>query len=69
MHKRTFLESLASNSKGPIKYVSPNNRPYQTRSTLVDINPNETRFFFLFIVSVNKCGGSCNTFDDSYARI
>ena len=25
--------------------------------------------FFLFTVSVNKCGGSCNTFDDSYARV
>ena len=54
LHKRTFLESLASNSKGPMKCVSPNNRPYQTRSTLVDINSNETRFFFyLPLVLIN----------------
>ena len=26
-------------------------------------------FFYPFIVSVNKCGGSCNTIDEPYAQV
>ena len=61
---RSFCESLAFNSKGHIKCVYLNNRPCQARTTL-DINFNETLFYPL-TVSVNKCGGSCNTINDSY---
>ena len=25
--------------------------------------------FYPFIVSINKCGGNCNTVDDPYARV
>ena len=64
----SFGESLISNSKGPIKYVSLNNHPCQARSNLVNINSNET-LFYPFIVSANKCIRSCNTIDDPYARI
>lgn len=39
-----FSESLASNSKGRIRCVSLSNQLCPTRSTLVDINPNETVF-------------------------
>ena len=59
----SFDESLASNSKGCLKSISLNNRPYQTRQTLVDINSSETHFIHL-LISANKCGGSCNTTDD-----
>ena len=45
-----------------------NNHPYKARPTLVDINSYET-LFYPFIVSVKKCGGSCNTIYDSYARV
>ena len=61
-------DSLASNSKGSIKCVSPNNRPCQTRPTLIDIHSNEP-LFYPFTVSINKCGGSCDTIDDPYAHV
>ena len=46
-----FGESLASNSEGRIKYVSPKNLLCQARPTPVDINSNET-LFNPFTVSV-----------------
>ena len=57
-----------SNSEGRLKCVTLNNRPCQTRSRLVSINSSET-LFYPFTVSVNKCGESCNTIDDPYARV
>ena len=64
----TFSESLISNSKELIKCLTLNNRPCQARPTLVNINSNETHFY-LFTVSGNKCGGSCNTIDGLYAQV
>ena len=40
----------------------------QARLTLVNTTINET-LFYPFTVSVNKCGGSCYTADDPYARV
>ena len=37
----SFGESLTFNSKGPMKYVSLNNEPCQTRPTLVNINSDK----------------------------
>ena len=51
-----FDRSLASNSKGPIKCLS------------LKINHVKLTLFYPFTVSVNKCGGSCKTVDDSYAQ-
>ena len=65
---RTFDESLAINSKGPIICIYLNDKPCQTRPTLINTNFNKT-LFYLFIVSVDKCGGSCNTIDHSYAQV
>ena len=53
-------------SEGSIKCVSLNNQPCQARPTLVEINCNET-LLYPFTVSVNKCGGSYNAIDHSYA--
>ena len=39
-----FGESLPSNSEGGIKFVSLKNRRCQARTTLIDINSNETPF-------------------------
>ena len=67
----SFGESFGiffGNSKGNIKCVFLNNRPCQTRSTLVNINSNEP-LYYLFTVSVIECGGSCNTIDDPYVRV
>ena len=55
-------ESLVSNSKGHIKYVSLNNWPCPARPTLVNINSNEY-LYYSFIVSGNTCKGRCNTID------
>ena len=68
-----FGRPLASNYKQPIKCVSLTNRPCQTRSTLFNVNSNETLFnetrltlvnvnsnetvFYPFTVCVNKCFG------------
>ena len=61
----SFGGSVAFDS---IKCAFLNNRLYQARQTLVDINSNEP-LYYPFTVSVNKCGRSCSTIDDSYARI
>ena len=61
----SFGESLNYNSKRPIKCLTLNNRPCQARPILVNINSDET-FFYPFTVSVNKCGGICNTIDDAW---
>ena len=65
---RSFGESLVSNSEGRIKWVSLNNRPCQAEPILININSNKT-LYYPFTVSVSKCGGSCNTIDDPYARV
>ena len=61
-------EHLVFNPKGPINCVSLNNQPCKARPTLVNINYNQPLFYPLTI-SVNNCGGGCNTMDDPYARV
>ena len=39
----------------------------QTRATLVNTNSNQS-LYYPFTVRVNKYDGSCNIFDDRYAR-
>ena len=48
--------------------VSLNNQTCKARPTLVNINSDET-LFYPFTVTVNKCGGSFITTDDSYSRV
>ena len=67
LRTRLFGESLSSNFKLCIKWVSLNNRPFEDRqlnkiATLSNINSNEP-LYYPFTVSVKKCGGSCNTTD------
>ena len=63
----SFSASLTFNYKETIKYVSLNNQPCQATPKLVDKNSDETLFYSL-IVSANKCGESCNNFNDLYLR-
>ena len=51
-----------------MKLVSLNNHPYQVTPLLVNINSDKTLFYW-FTISVNKCGGSCNTIHDPYSRV
>ena len=50
------------------KYVSLDHQPCQARSLDIDINSNEALYYW-FTVSVNKCGGRCNSTDDGYAWV
>ena len=65
---KSFGELLASNFEGSIKCVSLNNRPCQARPTNVNSSFNIT-LFYSFTVSVNRCGGRCNTIYDPYVRV
>ena len=56
------------NSRARIKCVSLNNLSSQARPTLVNVNSNEP-LYYLFNVSVDKCGESCNTIDNPYTRV
>ena len=48
-----FSESLAT------KCVLLNNEPCMVRSSLIDLNPAELKYY-PFIVSLDKCTGSCD---------
>ena len=64
----SFGESIAFNSKGPINCVSINNQLCQDRSTLIDINSNQT-LLYPYTLTVNRRGGSCNNINDPSARV
>ena len=65
---RKFDKSITSGSKVTLKCVSLNNPPCQAKPTLVDITSYDI-LFYPFTGSLHKCSGSCNTIDDSYARV
>ena len=44
------------------------NEPCKVRETLIDVNPNEP-LYYPFVVSLDKCRGSCNTIGGPYARL
>ena len=45
-----------------------NNQPCTATPTDTDLNPDELHFYS-FIVSLDRCDGSCNTADDPFGRI
>ena len=59
--KRSFMSSLPQNA-------SLNNEPCLAKPNLSDLNPNKLHYY-TFIVSLDRCNGSCNTLDDSFRRI
>ena len=63
-----FRASLASNSEGRLKCVSPHNLPCRATAKVVNTNSNGTPFY-PSTVSVNKCSGSCNTIDDQFVWV
>ena len=48
--------------------MSLNNEPCKTRHTLIDLNPIEINYD-LFMISLDRCHGSFNTFDDSSRKV
>ena len=64
----TFGQSLASNSKGAIKFLPLNIQPCKARPRLVNINSNQT-IFYPFADIDNSCGEGCNTVDNAYVWV
>ena len=49
-----------------------NNQACMARPTLINLNANKRNQrlrYYPFVVSLNRCDGSCNTFDDLSIRI
>ena len=57
-----FSRSLAP------RCVSLNNEPCMIRPTLIDLNPAEVNYYS-FMVSIDKCRGSCNAAYDLSTKI
>ena len=45
-----------------------NNRKCKVRPQIVNVNSDEP-VFFPFSITINKCNGSCNNINDSYAKM
>ena len=63
-----FITLLNFNGSLATKFVSLNNETCMARPTLIDLNPVELNYYS-FIISLDKCNGSCNAVDDFFARI
>ena len=61
-----FCGSLAAAKT--IKCVSVNNQQFMVWSTIIDLNLEEL-YYYLFIISMNRCDGTCNTIEDPFGRI
>ena len=51
------------------KYVSLSNQKSMTQPTFINLHPDEVcqeLSYYAFVVNLNKCAGSCNTFDDLF---
>ena len=58
----SFSSSLALQRT---KYLFLNDEPCVVRPTLIDLNPVELKYF-PFMISLNKCIGSCNVLSPKY---
>ena len=61
----SFRRLLISQS---MKYTSLDNQPSLGRPTLINLHPSE-RSNYSFLLSLDRCGGSFNTFDDLLFKI
>ena len=62
-----FIKKYFS-SVNSLKCVSMNNQECKIRTEIINLNTNEP-MFYLYIIKINKCKGSCNTINDPYAKI
>ena len=63
-----FYHAVAKVFSGPVKCVSMKNQQFKIRLTLIDLNLDELHYHS-FIISINRCHGSCNTVEDPFCRI
>ena len=61
--KRVFIELLSFTGNLANKCRSFNNKPCMIRHALFDLSPIQLKYF-PFMISLNKCNGSCNAVDD-----
>ena len=54
----SFSSSLA---RDRTKCLFLNDKPCMVRPNIIDMNPNELKYYS-FMISLNKCTGSCNVF-------
>ena len=66
--EQAFIALLCFSGSLATKCISLNNEPCLTRSTFIDLNPTELHYY-PFMVSLDRCNGSCNTIVDPSARI
>ena len=59
---------MKSISLNALKFVSMNNQEYQVRPTMVSVNSNKS-LFYPYRIIVDKCCGSCNDFNNLYAKL
>ena len=52
----------------PLKHVSMNNQERRIRPKIINLNNSETSFY-LYIIKVNKCKGSYNKTNYTYAKL
>ena len=53
-------------------YISVNNQKYQIQLILINLHPNEYSqqlHYYPLAVKLEKCAGSCNTFNDLSSRV
>ena len=51
-----------------IKCIPLNSQPCLVRVKVIDLNLDEV-YYYQFVISMNRCDGSCNTVDDPSGRI
>ena len=54
-----FIALLGFSKSLTTEYLFLNGELFIVRPTLIDMNPNELKYY-PFMVSLNKCTGSCN---------
>ena len=55
-------------SVNSLECLSMNNQECKIRSEIISVNTNEP-MFYPYSITVNKCKGSCNTINDTYAKL
>ena len=66
--KKIFITAMLCFSSNSLKDVSMNNQECKVRPEIMNINSNKT-LFYLYSILVNKCTGSSNDINNSYAKL
>ena len=63
----TFFSFNTSNVNY-LEYISMDNEECKARTKIIHVNRNEP-LFYSYSIKANKCGGSCNSLNDPYAKL